>query len=284
MSLRNNEDRFGSSHGADPPAPIISEDQQSNIHFTMPTELVDLPSGGKFYPENHPLHNAETVEIRHMTARDEDILVNKSFLKKGIVLDRLLESVIIDKNISIKSLLVGDKSAILVAVRITGYGSEYNTKVACPSCGDVNDHSFDLMEATTITGMENSGVDYEQTNNGTFVIKAPRTEALIEIKPLTGGDEDRLSKTNQMRLKNKLPELGMTDQMISYIVSINGAGEAGFLNSFIEEMPAMDARSIRSSYKKIMPNIDLSQQFQCNSCDYEQEMEVPFTSEFFWPE
>ena len=86
-----------------------------------------------------------------------------------------------------------------------------------------------------------------------------------------------------MRLKNKLPELGMTDQMISYIVSINGAGEAGFLNSFIEEMPAMDARSIRSSYKKIMPNIDLSQQFQCNSCDYEQEMEVPFTSDFFWP-
>ena len=284
MSLRNNEDRFGSSHGADSPAPIISPDQQSNIHFTMPTELVDLPSGGKFYPENHPLHNAEAVEIRYMTARDEDILVNKSFLKKGVVLDRLLESVIIDKNISVKSLLVGDKSAILVAARITGYGSEYDTKVACPSCGDVNDHSFDLLEASTITGMENSGVDYEQTSNGTFIIKTPRTEALVEIKLLTGGDEDKLVKTNQMRVKNKLPELGMTDQMLSYIVSINGTSDTNFLNSFIENMPAMDARSIRSSYKKIMPNIDLSQQFQCNSCDYEQEMEVPFTSEFFWPE
>jgi hypothetical protein len=285
MSTRNNLDRLGvSDNGSDAAGAVVSnQQQQAPMQFVAPTELVDLPSKGKFYPESHPLHNKETLEIRHMTARDEDILVNKSYMQKGIVLDKLLESVIVDKNIAVSSLLGGDKSAVLVATRITGYGSEYETKVACPSCGDINDHSFDLIEASTIVTPENSGLEYEQTANGTFLINTPKTNTTIELKPSTGHDEDKISKTNKMRQKNGLSELGLTDIMMTYMVSIDGNPDKSYINSYVENMPAMDARFVRSSYAKLMPSVDLAQQFKCYSCDYEQEMEVPFTSDFFWP-
>jgi|TARA_R110000796_G_scaffold4659_2_gene17889 hypothetical protein len=284
MSGRNNLDRLGASNG-DPDAntEAAPTQQQTQMQFVSPTEIVDLPSRGEFYPEDHPLHNKETVEIRYMTARDEDILVNKSFIQKGVVLDKLLESVILDKNISIPSLLGGDKSAILIATRVTGYGSEYETKVACPSCGDVGDFSFDLNEASTITTPEDSGLEYDKTEYGTFLVKTPRTSATIELKPSTGHDEDKIAKTNKMRQKNGLPELGLTDIMMAYMVSVDGNSDRSHIISFVDSMPAMDARFVRLSHSKLMPSIDVAQQFKCNSCDHEQEMEVPFTSDFFWP-
>ena len=284
MSTRNNLDRLGANpDSSDATGATVSNQQQTQMQFVAPTEIVDLPSKGKFYSEDHPLHNKETIEIRYMTARDEDILVNKSYIQKGIVLDKLLESVVIDKNIQINSLLGGDKSAILVATRITGYGSEYDTKVPCPSCGEVNDFSFDLIEATNIVTPELSGLDYEQTPNGTFLIKTQKTGTLIELKPSTGFDEEKIAQTNKMRQKNGLPELGLTDIMMTYMISIDGNSDRSYINSYVENMPAMDARFVRSSYAKLMPSVDLAQQFRCYSCDYEQEMEVPFTSDFFWP-
>ena len=108
MSTRNNLDRLGANpDSSDATGATVSNQQQTQMQFVAPTEIVDLPSKGKFYSEDHPLHNKETIEIRYMTARDEDILVNKSYIQKGIVLDKLLESVVIDKNIQINSLLGG---------------------------------------------------------------------------------------------------------------------------------------------------------------------------------
>ena len=130
---------------------------------------------------------------------------------------------------------------------------------------------------------ELSGLDYEQTPNGTFLIKTQKTGTLIELKPSTGFDEEKIAQTNKMRQKNGLPELGLTDIMMTYMISIDGNSDRSYINSYVENMPAMDARFVRSSYAKLMPSVDLAQQFRCYSCDYEQEMEVPFTSDFFWP-
>ena len=149
MSIRNNEDRFGSPLAPDetPPPPDMVQEKQ-HMSYVVPTELVELPSGGQFYPKNSTLHGVESVEIRHMTAKDEDILVNKSFISNGVVLDKLLESVIIDKSINVDDLLVGDKNALLVAARISGYGSDYETKVLCPACGSISENSFDSNQQT----------------------------------------------------------------------------------------------------------------------------------------
>ena len=278
---RNNEDRLGSPLAPDqalPPQEMQQMAQQSAMSYVVPTELVDIPSKGKFYPEDHPLHNKTEIEIRHMTAKDEDILVNQSFLKKGIAIDKLLESVIVDKSIKIADLLVGDKNALVIATRITGYGSDYQAQVACPSCGTVQEKDFDLGEATVYN--ESSG---ETTESGTFLITLPKTGAIVEVRPLTGRDEARLSSSNSTRKKHKLPPMGLTDQMKMYVDSVSVNSNPVPVDQFIDNMPAIDSRYLRSQYKTCLPNVELAQHFECTSCGYEQVLEVPFTTDFFWP-
>jgi len=282
MSTRNNQDRFGS---AEPDTSTGATATQTNpLDFATPTEMVELPSKGQFYPEGHPLHNLETVEIRYMTAKDEDILVNRTLIKKGVVLDRLLQSVIVDKSINVDDLLIGDKNAILIATRISGYGADYNTKIPCPSCGSVSDHTFDLEEALEESYERGSDTTFaQQTENGTFLVSLPKTGVNVEVRPLSGKDEKTILKTNSMRQKNKLPEMSLTDQMMLYVVSVNGETNQGTIANFIQNMPAIDSRHLRFAYQDAMPSVDLAQHFECGDCGYEQEMEVPFTTEFFWP-
>ena len=117
-----------------------------SFSWSVPTEFVELPSEGLFYPPGHPLHNEKTVEIRFMTAKEEDILTSRSLLKAGVALDRMLQNTLINKSIDVNSLLIGDKNALLVAARRTGYGPEYATSVNCPNCGAQVEHTFDISE------------------------------------------------------------------------------------------------------------------------------------------
>lgn len=121
-----------------------SNASSADLGWAQPTEFVDLPSQGRFYGPKHPLHNVDTIEIRYMTARDEDILSSRTYIQKGIVLDKLIESIVIDKRIKADNLLVGDKNAIVVHARISGYGSEYETEVTCAACGTSQSNVFDL--------------------------------------------------------------------------------------------------------------------------------------------
>ena len=119
---------------------------QEVAQHTTSTELVDLPSEGRFYPKDHPLHNKDSVEIRYMTARDEDILTSPSLLRKGVAIDRFMESIIVTPGVEVGDLLVGDKSAIMIAARITGYGPDYSANVVCPECRTEFEHDFDVKE------------------------------------------------------------------------------------------------------------------------------------------
>ena len=134
--MSRNSDRLGaqSVQSSAPPPQITQNNDANPFSFVVPTEFVELPSKGKYYPEHHPLHNQETIELKHMTAKEEDILTSRALLKKGVALDRLLDSIIIDKRIKGENLFVGDRNAILLAARISGYGSDYSTKITCPSC------------------------------------------------------------------------------------------------------------------------------------------------------
>ena len=146
--MSRNEGRFEAAEGIPtpedegPPAAAVSAPTQFN--WSVPTEFVELPSKGKFYTPGHPVHNVEAIEIKYMTAKEEDILSDRALLKKGMAVDRALQNLIVDKNIKIENLLIGDKNALLVAARKTGFGPEYTTRVTCPACGEVDDYSFDL--------------------------------------------------------------------------------------------------------------------------------------------
>ncbi len=287
MFRRNNEERMGSPapQGEAPPVENQEQEEQAapTLSFTTPTEFVDLPSEGLYYPEGHPLHKEGSIEVRYMTAKDEDILTSKSYLKKGIAIDRLLQSVIVNKSIDVNSLLAGDKNAIIVAARTTGYGSSYKTKMICPSCGEKTDIDFDLDERSKIKGSEEiEGV--QDNNDGTFVATTPRGKIAVKMKLLTGSAEKKIIKLTANKKKNNQPESTLSDQLRMSIVSVGGQEDQMLINMFIRSLPASDAKYLREIYSRKMPNVELKHDFECQSCGYEQELEVPLTSDFFWPQ
>ena len=155
------------------------------MSYLVPTEFVTLPSEGKFYPTEHPLHGEQTIEIRYMTAKDEDILTSRALLKEGVAIDRLLQNIVVDKNINVNSLLVGDKNALIVAARITGYGSAYETKVTCPSCGTATEYEFELDAGSSTTSLDAVLETYgaNLTEHNTFVVQLPLTQVMTECRP-----------------------------------------------------------------------------------------------------
>ena len=284
--MRNNEDRLGTkSIDGDAPPQTKGAQAGASFSFSTPTEFVELPSAGRYYPEGHPLCGKEEVEIYHMTAKDEDILTSETLIKKGIVIDRLLQNVLVDKSIDSSSLLVGDKNALLVAVRITGYGEAYDTKMICPSCMKSVSQRFDLSLRTVYHANDEEVKEhgFEISSNGRFELTMPASKVVVEVRLMTGQDEEYLNKMSENRRKNKLPESTLTDQLRRMIVSVNGDSSGQMIKEFVNYMPAKDSRYLRTTYHKVVPDINMAQEFSCASCGHAQELEVPFTVDFFWP-
>mgnify|MGYP003659335080 CR=1 FL=1 len=284
MARRRNSERLGAPTPQDTtsPAPMSAEAPSSVFSFVTPTEFVDLPSGGRFYPEGHPLHGADMIEIRHMTAKEEDILTSESLLKKGLAIDRLLQSVIIDKKIQVDSLLIGDKNALLMASRITGFGPAYETTVKCPVCRETNDVVFNLDELGTRDGVElPEGVTF--TSDGLFSFVLPKTEATLQVKLLTSRDERALSQATEKKRRLKMPDSRSTDLLKAVIVSVNDHTDPAALSQFVEQMPLQDVKHLRTTYEQIKPDLDITYPFGCQHCSYEGEVQMPLTAQFFWP-
>jgi hypothetical protein len=264
------------------PAPT----QTTGLSYVTPTEFVELPSRGQFYSSEHPLYNQETVELRFMTAKDEDILTSQALLKNGLAIDRLVSNLIVDKNINPDDLLIGDKNALLVAARVSGYGADYTVKVSCPSCDATQEHTFDLAALENNDGTqpeENDGSGVAATDNGTFTAVLPRTGYTAEFRLFTAQDEKNTIQTSAKKIKHKLSDSVATDMLKTLVISINGVTDREEVNNFIDNMPAQDARHIRGCVQVVTPNVDMTQSCECSSCGSVADMEVPFTAEFFWP-
>ncbi len=283
MSNRN-EARRKAAASQPVPEPATESKNNSLLNFTVPTEIVDLPSRGIFYPSGHPLHGKTSVEIRYMTAKDEDILTSPALLRKGIAIERMIDNLLVDNNISSKDMLVGDRNALIYAARITGYGREYDAGVECPSCEREYECSFDLaayVDAYKFTDPDES--EFAFTGNGTLEVELPKTKVLVEIRALTGTDEDKMTKLREMKVKNNLNDAPLTDLFKTMVVSANGIVDKGQIAEFIDNMPALDSKFLRAAYNKVMPNIEFSQAVECPHCGYATEMAVPITAKFFWP-
>jgi len=277
--MRDNQKRV--SAAADP-APQAAAPDASALNFATPTEFVELPSKGRYYPEGHPLYGQDTIEIKFMTARDEDILTSPTLLKKGLAIDRFLQNIIVNRSISVDTLLSGDKNAILISSRINGFGAEYITKVPCPACQNVAQNKFDLSAVDVYEGSNFGDYDIQPTGAGTFTITLPKTKAAVEVRLLTNKDENELSAMIQRKKKKKAAETNLTDQLRKIIVSVNGVSESRLLSQFIMHLPAFDSRYLRSAYLKVVPGMNMKQDFSCDPCGYEQEVDIPMTVDFFW--
>ncbi len=271
--MRNNQDRLGSADVAAQPAP-------SNLSFVVPTEFVELPSRGKFYPEGHPLHDQEAVEIKFMTAKEEDILASTILIKKGLVVDRLLKNLLV-YDVDPSTLLIGDRSALMLAARISSYGFDYGAHVVCGACSEKQEYIFDLRKANV---QQNCFDESFLTKNkitfnsekAVFEVSLPKSKVKLGIKLLTGQDEKKHTDLEDGKV--------ITSLLSRYVISVNGDEEKSLVAQFINNMLAADSRYLRMILSEIRPDIDLKQEFVCKHCNISEDKEVPLTAEFFWPE
>ncbi len=279
--MSRNQDRLGGvqQHDTAPPPQTMND---NGFSFVVPTEFVELPSEGKYYPEGHPLCGQTSLEIKQMTAKEEDMLTSRTLLKKGVALDRVLASVITDKSIDPDSLFIGDRNAIIVATRVSGYGNIYSTNVSCPACSETQEYSFDLNDADVYTGGD-SELNITNNNDGTFDIVLPRTGITATFRLLNGYDEKKISSGAELDKKQKV-ERNVTRQLSSMLVAANGDTSAQAINYLVDNLPSVDSRHLRLAYRETAPNIDLTQNFECSACGHEQDMEVPLSADFFWPD
>jgi hypothetical protein len=236
----------------------------------FPTEIVELPSKGLLYDKDNPLSSGQ-IEMKYMTAREEDILTNSNYIQQGTVLDKLLESLIVSK-VDLKDIIIGDKNAILIASRILGYGQEYEFE----SGG--KHHKVDL---TALKDKElPEDVDYTKGNQFYFTLPASGVE--VGYKILTHGDELAI-EAELKGLKKIYPNGGLPEvsTRLKYVVNaINGNTDRKVVREFIDnELLAKDARSLRQEIKRVSPDIDLTIQG-----DDGEDITVPISLNFFWPD
>lgn len=240
--------------------------------FSMPTETVELPSKGILYPEGHPLSSGK-VEMKYMTAKEEDILTNPNYLKQGNVIDKLLQSMLVTK-FNYDDLLIGDKNAIMVAARILSYGKNYDIVVRG------KEHTVDLSL------LSNKVFNEEELKKGnSFEYELPATKNIVTFKLLTHGDEkeiDQEVKGVQKLQKDSFPEA--TTRLKHIITSINGNPDKKHIREFVDKyFLAADARSLRHEYNRVSPDLDMKFTYT-DEDGVEKEAALPITMTFFWPD
>jgi len=248
---------------------------------TYPTEWIDLPSKGYFYPEGHPLTSGK-LEVKIMTAKEEDILTNANYIKNGVVLDRLLESVMINKNIKTNDFFVGDKNAVFVALRRLAYGDNYGpVKIKCPSCRAENQTYINLGE------LKYKEFDFNlyPLNVNQFEFELPTSKRKVVFKLLTGKEEAEIESEIKVSQKLKLPSNELTTRLRNSIISVDGNIDKQYIKKFVEtELLTRDSLALRTYILFLTPNIDLNFNFVCNDCQHEEKTGVPLTAGFFWPD
>ena len=267
--------------GAPPEMPRQSESQLfSELGFDIPVETVPLPSLGKAYPEEHPLHGAQSVDIRAMTAREEDILTSRALLKSGNMISELIRSCLTNKRVDPDSLLSGDRNAILTAIRITGYGAEYSVNTTCPKCETTQVHTCNL------TDLPIRSLDADPVAPGTnqFETIMPVTGKKVIIKFGTGYDEKEAQVTADRKKKQGFNvETSVTDNLFRSIVSIGGNTDGAFIRKFISNMPARDSLAVRNFVSLNEPSVLMVSDFTCTHCDHEEVLSLPIGTSFLWP-
>jgi len=256
---------------------------KEDFGMEVPVEAVPLPSQGLIYPEETAVHNCETVEIRAMTAREEDILTSRALIKKGTVISELLRSCLIDKSIDVDSMISGDRNALMTAIRITGYGAEYEVEVTCPDCGESSKQSFNLAELP-IKRLEIDPVD-PGTNRFRFVL--PVSKKNVVFRFLTGQDEQNIAVTMDRKKKSKIHgdvDSLVTNRLLYSVMSIDNVEDRSKIGMFVRNMPARDSRALRKFMDDSEPGIEMKAWMDCPSCMESSEVTLPIGVSFFWPD
>ena len=257
--------------------------------YKFPTEIIELPSRGLIYSKDNPLSSGK-IEMKYMTAREEDILTTQSYIKDGSVLDRLFQSLIVSNGegmpIKYVDLVTGDKNAIMIAARILGYGKDYEVEVEDPSTGAKQQDTIDL---TQFENKEYDGSNQVDPHKNEFEFTLPRSTRKITFMAMTESKErkvkhqiDEQKKANRKIKDSTSREL--TTRLKNMILSVDGDSEQKIINHFVDnELFAVDSKAFRTYINEVIPDIDLSWEFVSDESGERRMMQLPMDTAFFWP-
>lgn len=242
--------------------------------FSLPTEVVELPSKGLLYPEDSPLSKG-IVEMKYMTAKEEDILTNQNFIRKGIVIDKLLESLVVTEGFNYNEILIGDKNAIMVAARILSYGKDYVITYAGEE------------QVVDLSKIQNKDIDYSllESRKNEFAFKLPHTDNTVTFKILSHQDEKQIDREIEgLKKINKDNAAEVTTRLKHTITSVNGITDKKDIREFVDNfLLAKDARALREYYSQVAPDLDM-QVSVINEDGGQEDVDLPITVNFFWPD
>ena len=248
--------------------------------YGFPTEVLSLPSQGLLYPEDSPLRSG-TIDVKYMTAKEEDILTSTNLIEQGVVITKLLESVIADPKIKLDDMVIGDKNAIMIGTRILGYGKDYRISLVDPDTNERVEHSVDL------TKLENKPIDEKLFENGNnFTFELPNSKRIVGFKLLTQKDEKEIEKTlKDYEKAEKLTGVSynLTTRLKHQIQSVNGKTDQKTIDNFVDnEFLALDTRAFRAYQEMITPDIELKFDYTSQTGNL-HKIDVPLGIDFFWP-
>lgn len=256
-------------------------EQVTKVEEEYSAAIIDLPSKGKVYSLDNPLASGQ-IKIKYLTAKEEDILTSQNLYEKGLVIDKLLESIVIGANKD--DLIAGDKNAVLVAARIMAFGPEYKVSYTCQKCANIQEIDLDLGDLDP----EELKISDDHTNGNRFKIKLNQSDATVEIGFLTHGDEQSIAKEIEFWSKqNKNSDQASRELTTRYkyiIKSVNGETSKTKIQQFIStKLTIQDSRQLRKFIKETAPDLDMTFPFECNSCGFADRASIPIGFNFFWP-
>ena len=249
------------------------------ISFVVPTEMVKLPTQGEYYPVSSPLHGIKELEIKHMTAKEEDLLSSADESTGGRIFDKLISSLLVEKGIDAGELCEEDRTALLMSARITGYGKEYAVSDHCTNCGEVGKFTFDLRKQEFINP-DDKGAYNPETDLYTLLL--PVSEVKVEIKNFNKGDDEYLDQEKKQKEKHGLPHNHLISFLRRVIISAETVTDRNLLNQLIDALPAADAKIIKNFYNSCRPRLSTLQEVECSLCNAPSKREVPVSWAFFW--
>lgn len=250
---------------------ILSEETDPDLKTVF--EIIKLPSKGLFY-EN----GVSELMVEYMTSKDEDLLTTPSLIESGRAINLLLQRKIKNKNINPDDLLDGDRSAIILSLRISSYGSDYTVNVVDPRTGIPFKANVDLSK------LEYKEISELPDENGYFVVEIPMRKKIIKFRLLTSGEELTLfNKSEALKdaYGSEVSEFN-TLKLKTQIVSIDGNTDRTYISKFVDAMPALDALTIRKKIIDVSPDVDMNYEFTAND-GYKFKSELMIGVDFFFP-
>lgn len=264
------------------------ETQKLKEH-NFPTEVIELPSRGLIYSKDNPLSSGK-VELKYMTAKEEDILTTQSYIKDGSVLDKLFQSLIVSNGngepIKYVDLSVGDKNAIMIASRILGYGKDYEVEITDPFTNKKQKESIDL---TQFENKPYDGSAQVELNKNEFEFELPASKRKITFMAMTESKErkvkydlEELKRVNK-KLKDDVSR-ELTTRLKTIILSVDGEYNQQKINNFVDnELFARDSKELRKYINEVTPDINLMYEFISDETGERREISLPMDVSFFWP-